>query len=161
MSRPRTERERRRRAFLNALAAGRSVTEAADHAGIAWSTLYSWRQSSAAFAAGWDRASECAEGALYERLEAALIQRAVEGVDEPVFHNGTQIGYRKRYSDALLLAGLRQLAGAYGSSSSKPFVLPPPAEAPPPRVLIRKFAVPDEEGDGQAPVLEAKAELSQ
>lgn len=111
MSRPRTDRERRRRAFVNCLASGRSVTEAAEHAGIAWSTLYSWRHTSQSFAAAWDRASECAEGAMYERLEAAMIQRAIEGADEPVFHNGIQIGTRRRYSDTLLLAGMRQLGG--------------------------------------------------
>lgn len=122
MTRPRTNRERKRRAFLNALASGRSVTEAACHAGINWSTLYAWRQNSSSFANAWVNASLCAESALYERLELALIQRAVEGVEEPVFHKGSQVGTRKRYSDTLLLAGMRQIGGA---PSTEPFVIPP------------------------------------
>ena len=105
----RSETERRRRAFLHALAAGRSITEAAEHAGIPWSTLYVWRDKSAAFHAAWKRAAERARSALTDRLQAALIQRAVEGVDEPVYHDGHCVGFRKRYSDALLLAGLREL----------------------------------------------------
>lgn len=144
MARPRTDRERKRRTFINALASGRSVKEAADHAGIAWSTLYSWRQNSRSFATAWDCACECAEGALYERLEAALIQRAVEGVEEPLFHKGLHIGYRKRYSDTLLLAGLRQLGG-YGAST-KPYILPPRDEEAPPRVIVNRFGLPDDEG---------------
>lgn len=110
MPRTRTTVERRRRAFLHAVASGRSVTEAADHAGIAWSTLYSWRDKSAAFLAAWGRARGRARSAKIDRLEAALIQRAVEGIEDPVFHGAERIGSRKRYSDALLLAGLSRLA---------------------------------------------------
>ncbi len=128
MSRPRTEPQRRRRAFLHALAAGRSVSEAADHAGIAWSTLYSWRHKSEAFANAWDQADERALGAMIDRMQAALIQRAVEGWDEALFHKGTQIGTRKRYSDTLLVAGLRQLTGAYYATPPKPYILPPREE---------------------------------
>ena len=110
MARPRTDVGRRRRAFLHALGSGRTVIEAADQAGIAWRTLYSWRQKAAGFRAAWDRAAQFARDAIHDRMQAALIQRAVEGVDEPVFHGGERIGTRKRYSDALLLAGLRDLA---------------------------------------------------
>lgn len=117
----RTAATRRRRAFLHAVAAGRSVTEAADHAGIPWSTLYAWRDKSAAFETAWQRARERARTAKADRLEAALIQRAIEGLDEPVFHGGERIGSRRRYSDALLLAGLRMLASQ-----------PPSAPAPQP-----------------------------
>jgi hypothetical protein len=110
MAHSRTAAERRRRAFLQAVAAGRTVTEAADHAGIPWSTLYTWRDQSAAFHAAWQRARERARTAKADRLEAALFQRAIDGIDEPVFHGGERIGSRRRYSDALLLAGLRALA---------------------------------------------------
>lgn len=159
MARQRTDRDRKRRTFLNAVAAGRSVGEAADQAGIPWSTLYSWRRSSRSFAFAWNNASEHSEAALYERLEAALIQRAVEGVDEPVFHNGGQIGTRKRYSDQLLLAGLRQIGG-YGVSS-KPYIIPPPSYQPaPPPVSANPSPWPGAAGGSQAPAFEAKAELS-
>lgn len=122
MARPRSDVERRRRAFIHALGGGRTVIEAADHAGIAWRTLYSWRQKAAGFRAAWDRAAQFARDAIHDRMQAALIQRAVEGVDEPVFHGGERIGTRKRYSDALLLAGLRDLA-------AEPPAAPPPQPA--------------------------------
>lgn len=53
----RSDRERHRRAFLQALETGSSVGEAAELVGIGRATLYAWRQDSAAFAAAWDRAA--------------------------------------------------------------------------------------------------------
>lgn len=130
----RSDRERQRRSFLHALAAGRSVSEAAGHAGIPWSTLYDWRHDSTTFAAAWDRAAARAQTALVDRMRSALIQRAVDGVDEPVFHAGRLVGTRKRYSDALLLAGLREM---------KPAAPRAVASSPPrPRVIIEQFGPP-------------------
>jgi len=146
----RTDRERRRRAFLHAVAAGRSVTEAADHAGIAWRTLYTWRDKSAAFDAAWKRAAERAKSALTDRLQAALIQRAVEGVDEPVYHDGHCIGFRKRYSDALLLAGLRELTP---EPPPLPYTLrAPDADAPDKHKRVTVVIAPlEEDDDDEAP----------
>lgn len=36
------------------------------------------------------------------KLEEAAVERAVEGVDEPVFYQGTECGSKKKYSDDLL-----------------------------------------------------------
>jgi hypothetical protein len=36
------------------------------------------------------------------KLEEAAVERAVEGVDEPVFYQGEECGYKKKYSDDLL-----------------------------------------------------------
>jgi len=136
----RSDRERRRRAFLYALAAGRSVGESAEHAGIAWATLYDWRQNSASFAAAWDRAAMRARDALADRMQTALIQRGVEGVDEPVFHAGRLVGTRKRYSDALLLAGMREMTAPVPDVSRRP-------AAPPmrPRVIVEPLGPPTDE----------------
>ncbi len=136
------ERDRRRRAFLRALAAGQSVVAAADTAGIGWSTLYAWRRDAPKFRAAWDRAAELARGALADRFQAALIQRAVDGVDEPVFHAGRIVGTRKQYSDTLLLAGLREMM--------KPQVAAPGADPAQPKVqvVIRQLG---EHGTRQTP----------
>lgn len=37
-----------------------------------------------------------------DNLEQEAIRRAVEGVDEPVFHQGEVVGFVKKYSDNLL-----------------------------------------------------------
>ena len=37
------------------------------------------------------------------KLEEEARRRAIEGVDEPVFHDGAVCGYKRRYSDTLLI----------------------------------------------------------
>ena len=144
----RTDIERRRRAFLHALGSGRSVVEAADHAGIGWSTLYAWRHNAPAFRAAWDRAAARARDALADRMRAALIERAVVGVDEPVFHNGERVGTRKRYSDLLLLAGLREtMAPAAAAADTTP---------PRPVVVIRNFRQEREDEEREAALASAR-----
>jgi hypothetical protein len=108
---PEAPRDRRRQTFLRLLAAGEPVITAADAANIPRSTLYLWRRDAPRFREAWDSAAELGMGALADRFQSALVQRAVDGVDEPVFHAGKLAGYRKRYSDALLLAGLREIMG--------------------------------------------------
>lgn len=56
-----------------------------------------------AFAEAMTRAKEEAD----DRLETEALRRAVEGVDEPVFHKGKVCGKVRRYSDGLLQALLR------------------------------------------------------
>jgi len=101
-------RTRRRQTFLRELAAGRTVAAACEAAHIAWSTLYHWRRSSAEFRAAWDEAARQGEDALAARLDSELVRRAVDGVEEPVFHAGEEIGTRRRYSDPLLMFGVRE-----------------------------------------------------
>lgn len=142
----RTDRERSRRTFLHALATGRSVSEAAGQAGISRATLYAWRQDSAAFSAAWDRAALRAQNALFDRMQSALIQRGIEGVDEPVFHAGRLVGTRKRYSDTLLLAGMRQVMAL--SPVEPEYLEEPKRPAAPlrPRIVVAPFPefIPDE-----------------
>lgn len=40
-------------------------------------------------------------------LESALIRRAVEGVDEPIFYKENIVGYKRRYSDTNLQFALK------------------------------------------------------
>jgi hypothetical protein len=48
--------------------------------------------------------------AIEGRFEKACDDRAVDGIDEPVFQGGELVGYKRRYSDALLMFRLRALA---------------------------------------------------
>lgn len=50
------ERRARQQALIAAIAAGRSVIEAAEEAGIGWRRAYVWRAEDAAFRAAWDKA---------------------------------------------------------------------------------------------------------
>lgn len=109
MARPLPDRDKRQRTFLRALLAGQPVARAADAAGIKWSTLYVWRRDHPNFRAAWDDAARLGIEAMAARFDAALVERAVDGVDEPVFRNGEQIGTRRRYSDALLMFGIQDM----------------------------------------------------
>lgn len=88
-----------REAFLDALAAGLTVREACHASGLGRTRLYELRAEDVGFAADWDRAE--AEGT--EVLEQEARRRAVEGVDEPVFHRGEVVGAVRKYSDTLLI----------------------------------------------------------
>lgn len=86
-------------AFLDALADGLSVSDAAKAAGVPIRTIYNWREGDPAFAAEW--ATAYTIGA--DNLEAEAQRRAVKGVEEPVFHGGKIVGTVTRYSDTLLI----------------------------------------------------------
>jgi hypothetical protein len=79
------------------------VTAAAATIGVSRTALYLLRDSDSSFAGLWDNAVEAGT----DRLEDAALQRAVEGIEEPVFYRGQQVGTVRRYSDGLLIALLR------------------------------------------------------
>ena len=60
--------------------------------------MYELRDNDATFAEEWDSAAE--EGT--DRLEDEALRRAVEGWEEPVYHQGVICGTIRRYSDGLL-----------------------------------------------------------
>lgn len=98
-----THKKRRRarweRAFLASLALTGNVSRAARDAGIDRTQPYRLREDDAAFAKAWDSALEEAA----DRMEEEALRRAVEGVEEPVYQKGEQIGAIRRYSDTLLI----------------------------------------------------------
>lgn len=51
---------------------------------------------------------EIAQGLYRNRLYAEAERRAVEGVDEPVFYEGAEVGSKRRYSDQLLTLLLKR-----------------------------------------------------
>lgn len=83
--------------FLAAMRELPIVSHAAKLVGIDRTTAYYERKNNPDFAAAWDDAVE--EGV--DKVEAAAFQRATQGWDDPVFHMGEVVGYRKLYSDRL------------------------------------------------------------
>lgn len=103
--------EARQRAFLAELERTGRVVDAAHAAGLTTSTVYRLRDRSDAFAAAWDHArAHC-----YERVEEAAFERAVEGVEVPVYYRDQVVGTRRKYSDTLALAIMRRTKNATDS----------------------------------------------
>jgi hypothetical protein len=88
---------------LEALAAGWSVTHAAQRAGVARQRLYERRRADERFAAAWEEALEQGTDALEDEAR----RRAVDGWDEPVFQRGELVGHVRRYDSRLLEMLLR------------------------------------------------------
>lgn len=85
--------------FCTALAESGNVSHACKTVLIARSTAYEAREAHADFAAAWDEALEFAADA----LEFEIRRRAMQGVDEPIFYKGQEVGTIRRYSDGLLM----------------------------------------------------------
>lgn len=69
--------KRRQAKFVSTLAQTCNVSGAARTAGVATSTCYRWRAQDAGFAAAWDAALAIG----YDRLEAALLDYALEKIE--------------------------------------------------------------------------------
>jgi hypothetical protein len=78
-----------------------NISAAAKVSGIARSTVY---ERLAAEDPEWMARFDDAHKAMCDRIRAAYFRRAIEGVDEPVFQMGVQVGTIRRYSDPLLMA---------------------------------------------------------
>jgi hypothetical protein len=100
---PEQAERRKKDLFVQVFAETGNVTAATKAAGIGRTTHYRWLQADPAYKAEVDNAREEA----VERLEREALRRAVEGVDEPVFHKGEVCGQIRRYSDTLLIFMLK------------------------------------------------------
>ena len=96
--------------FLKNLAISSHVSASAKAAGVAVSTVYHWRERDPEFLREWMRSL----AAGYELLEMDLLDRARNGVEKPVFHEGKQVATVKHYNDGigvkLLLAHKQMVA---------------------------------------------------
>lgn len=90
--------EERKQLFLTALRNGETVLHACAMVGISNRTAYNHRDRDPGFARDWGLAVRMHRAP----LELAAYRRGVEGIEEPVYCRGKQIGTRRRYSDALL-----------------------------------------------------------
>ncbi|MCP5379496.1 MAG: hypothetical protein H6915_02345 [Novosphingobium sp.] len=95
----------RRAQFCEALAACGNVRQACREVRIAPDTAYRTRHFYPQFRKAWDAALVLAR----EHAEAVLAERALEGVEEVVFYHGEEVGRRRRFESALLLAHLARL----------------------------------------------------
>lgn len=95
--------------FLDALASSGSVSTAAQAAGVSRTAAYNFRNrddaAGEAFRAAWDGRLRQAVAVLAE----TAFDRAINGVEVPVFHKGEQIGIRIRHNDRLLMFLLKTL----------------------------------------------------
>lgn len=89
--------------FLVALAAEPNVSQAAKLAGLSRAFAYELKHRDPEFANAWDHAM----GQSVDNLEAALFNRAIKGVEEPVFWQGQQVGTVTKYDNRLGLGLLR------------------------------------------------------
>lgn len=100
-----TQKVTRRRAhtwkpkFLAALVAERTVTAAAQAAGVSRKTVYLARDTDADFAAAW----EVVDQAINDEIRSEIARRAIDGWEEPVYYKGDQVGRVRRFSDQLLM----------------------------------------------------------
>jgi hypothetical protein len=96
--------KKRLKLFLEHLAERCNVSEALAVSGLASSSLYQKRRTCAKFRAAWDAALE--QG--YSKLEAELLNRALNGENQQVLNRNGEIVTLKKISNALGLALLKQ-----------------------------------------------------
>lgn len=87
--------------FLDALAASGSVAQAARSVGMSRQSAYRLRArlSNQAFDMAWEAALEFG----LQQLAHAALDRALNGVEEPIFHEGEQVGTRTRFDEKLTM----------------------------------------------------------
>jgi hypothetical protein len=86
-------------AFCAALAETCNVGRACAAVGISRQTAYVWREGDADFAKAWEQALKAGLTALEDEAH----RRAFEGTEEPVFHQGSECGSVRKYSDTLAI----------------------------------------------------------
>ncbi|NVE93853.1 hypothetical protein [Altererythrobacter lutimaris] len=98
----------RQRAFIEALADTGSVKAAARAVDMSAEGAYHLRRQPGAgpFRAAWQKALDLG----VQRIEDVAMDRALNGVDEPLYSYGKLIGTRKRFNDRLLMFMLRNRA---------------------------------------------------
>ena len=89
----------KKRAFLLSYAELGTVTHAAQAAQIRRLTHNDWLSKDPVYAADFD----VAKAAAGDRLEREAVRRAVEGVEESVWHHGIKVATVWKYSDTLLI----------------------------------------------------------
>lgn len=85
--------------FLDGFRDRCTVSGACEVAGVDRSTAYRERQRNEEFALAWHDL----EQETTDTLEREAFRRAAEGVEEPVYHRGEEVGHVRKYSDTLLI----------------------------------------------------------
>lgn len=98
-----------RPAFLQALRDGHDISAAAKIAGVGRRTVFDHAQRDEQFAL--DKADAYKDGTAV--FEEELRRRALDGVEQDVYHQGVVVGKVRKYSDVLLLAALKKREPEY------------------------------------------------
>ena len=96
--------------FLEALSRTGNVGAAAYYVQRSRQSAYDLRRRDPDFARGWQAALVLAR----DVAEDVLQERAIDGVEEPVYYHGEVVGTRRRFDSRLLLAHLARLDKAAG-----------------------------------------------
>lgn len=97
--------ENKKSVFIEVLqTSGGNASQAMLAAKLPRETAYRHFKEDPEFARQWLEALEVSNDSLFTEAR----RRAVDGVDEPVFHNGQKIAAVKKYSDTLLIFLLKQ-----------------------------------------------------
>lgn len=91
--------QQKKKLMLAAIAESGNIGKAAAAAGISRNCHYNWMQADKAYAKAVDEAFDDA----VDLLETEAKRRAYEGVEEPVYQGGKQVGTIRKYSDTLLI----------------------------------------------------------
>ncbi len=138
----------RQTAFLRALATTHNVSAAARAVGLSRQSAYKLRARlrGQPFDMAWDAAFQSA----FDRLAEAAMERALNGVEVPHYHQGELVGTSRRYDERLTIAllamrerFLRPPAPAYHEASHY--------EAEDFRALLKRVALGPETWEGAAP----------
>jgi hypothetical protein len=95
----------RKTRFLDHLAARGNVRLACARVGLSPEAAYCLRRRDARFARGWAAALVLAR----EGSVQVLADRAIDGVEEPIYYRGELVGSRRKYDSRLLLAHIARL----------------------------------------------------
>ena len=95
----------RKALFLETLAATGNVRAACKRVGLSREAAYRLRRREALFARGWDTALLVARDLTAETLG----DRAIDGIEEDIWHRGELVGTKRRYDTRLLLAHMARL----------------------------------------------------
>jgi len=93
----------RQKDFIETLAATASVADACRYVGLSRQSAHKLYARSPQFRAAWDEALKAAVGV----LAATAFDRAVNGTQEQVWHEGRMVGFREKHHDRLLIYLLR------------------------------------------------------
>ncbi|PZT87914.1 MAG: hypothetical protein DI637_08570 [Citromicrobium sp.] len=95
----------RKMLFLDCLASSGNARAACRRIGLSAESAYRQRRKDALFARAWAAAVVLGRDA----SQQVLADRAVEGIEEDIWHRGEVVGTRRRYDTRLLLAHLARL----------------------------------------------------
>lgn len=109
----------RQREFIELLAETGSVRSACRRMGVGEHHIYKLRRhpEAASFRKAWEAALDIG----VQRIEDVAMDRALNGVEEPVYHRGEIVGTRRAYNDRLLMFMLdRRAPERFGTGASDP-----------------------------------------